>query len=100
MNDFFLCRVYKLLNVLEFNSARKRMSVMVRTEEGKILLLCKGADRFVPKFSLSCGCIEDLGKGKKKKIIITPKKKKKKKAPFIIIFHLLILLFSSFRFSE
>ncbi|KAG2702617.1 hypothetical protein I3760_06G099200 [Carya illinoinensis] len=37
-------RTYKLLNVLEFNSSRKRMSVIVRDEEGKILVLCKGAD--------------------------------------------------------
>lgn len=37
-------RLYKLLNVLEFNSSRKRMSVIVRDEEGKILILCKGAD--------------------------------------------------------
>ncbi|VFQ95355.1 unnamed protein product [Cuscuta campestris] len=37
-------RSYKILNVLEFNSTRKRMSVIVRDEEGKILLLCKGAD--------------------------------------------------------
>lgn len=37
-------RVYELLNVLEFNTSRKRMSVVVRNEEGKILLLCKGAD--------------------------------------------------------
>ncbi|KAL8035266.1 hypothetical protein ABFX02_12G086200 [Erythranthe guttata] len=37
-------RTYKLLNVLEFNSTRKRMSVIVRDEEGKLLLLCKGAD--------------------------------------------------------
>ncbi|CAL5419079.1 unnamed protein product [Camellia sinensis] len=37
-------RLYKLLNVLEFNSSRKRMSVIVRNEEGKLLLLCKGAD--------------------------------------------------------
>ncbi|KAM6593712.1 hypothetical protein CsatA_001415 [Cannabis sativa] len=37
-------RDYKLLNILEFSSSRKRMSVVVRTEEGKILLLCKGAD--------------------------------------------------------
>ncbi|KAK7317742.1 hypothetical protein RJT34_02215 [Clitoria ternatea] len=35
---------YKLLNVLEFNSSRKRMSVIVEDEDGKILLLCKGAD--------------------------------------------------------
>nr|GMD28515.1 putative phospholipid-transporting ATPase 9 [Ipomoea batatas] len=33
-----------ILNVLEFNSARKRMSVIVQDEDGKILLLCKGAD--------------------------------------------------------
>ncbi|KAL7590086.1 hypothetical protein Lser_V15G37034 [Lactuca serriola] len=37
-------RTYELLNVLEFNSARKRMSVIVRDEFGKLLLLCKGAD--------------------------------------------------------
>ncbi|TYH39862.1 hypothetical protein ES332_D12G206200v1 [Gossypium tomentosum] len=37
-------RLYKLLNVLEFDSTRKRMSVIVRDEEGKLLLLCKGAD--------------------------------------------------------
>ncbi|KAK9278755.1 hypothetical protein L1049_028332 [Liquidambar formosana] len=37
-------RLYKLLNILEFSSSRKRMSVIVRNEEGKLLLLCKGAD--------------------------------------------------------
>ncbi|CAI9096335.1 OLC1v1032445C2 [Oldenlandia corymbosa var. corymbosa] len=37
-------RSYTLLNVLEFNSTRKRMSVIVKDEEGKLLLLSKGAD--------------------------------------------------------
>ncbi|XVE51714.1 hypothetical protein DITRI_Ditri02bG0063300 [Diplodiscus trichospermus] len=37
-------REYKLLNLLEFSSSRKRMSVIVSTEDGQILLLCKGAD--------------------------------------------------------
>ncbi|XP_022956668.1 putative phospholipid-transporting ATPase 9 isoform X1 [Cucurbita moschata] len=37
-------RAYKLLHVLEFNSSRKRMSVIVRNEEAKTLLFCKGAD--------------------------------------------------------
>ncbi|KAJ9554072.1 hypothetical protein OSB04_018117 [Centaurea solstitialis] len=37
-------RTFELLNVLEFNSARKRMSVIVRDDNGKLLLLCKGAD--------------------------------------------------------
>lgn len=35
---------YQLLNVLEFSSARKRMSVIVRFPDGRILLLSKGAD--------------------------------------------------------
>jgi phospholipid-transporting ATPase len=38
---------YKLLHTLEFNSTRKRMSVIVRTPEGKILLYCKGADSII-----------------------------------------------------
>eukprot|EP01113_Clastostelium_recurvatum_P017915 TRINITY_DN2113_c0_g1_i1.p1 TRINITY_DN2113_c0_g1~~TRINITY_DN2113_c0_g1_i1.p1 ORF type:complete len:1143 (-),score=265.23 TRINITY_DN2113_c0_g1_i1:444-3872(-) len=38
---------YEVLNILEFNSTRKRMSVIVRTPEGKILLYCKGADTVI-----------------------------------------------------
>ncbi|KAL6901005.1 hypothetical protein ACP4OV_005681 [Aristida adscensionis] len=40
-------RTYKLLNVLEFSSARKRMSVIVRTEDGRLFLFCKGADSVI-----------------------------------------------------
>lgn len=40
-------RVYKLLNLLEFNSTRKRMSVIVQDEDGQIFLLCKGADSVI-----------------------------------------------------
>uniref|UniRef100_A0A0E0LUG6 Phospholipid-transporting ATPase n=1 Tax=Oryza punctata TaxID=4537 RepID=A0A0E0LUG6_ORYPU len=40
-------RTYKLLNTLEFSSARKRMSVIVRTEEGRLFLFCKGADSVI-----------------------------------------------------
>ncbi|KAH9288380.1 hypothetical protein KI387_032497, partial [Taxus chinensis] len=40
-------RGYKLLDLLEFNSTRKRMSVIVRDEEGQIFLLCKGADSVI-----------------------------------------------------
>ncbi|KAF1318028.1 Phospholipid-transporting atpase drs2, partial [Globisporangium splendens] len=35
---------YHVLEVLEFNSTRKRMSVIVRNPDGKLKLLCKGAD--------------------------------------------------------
>lgn len=38
---------YELLNVLEFNSTRKRMSVIVRTPSGVIKLYCKGADNVI-----------------------------------------------------
>lgn len=41
---------YELLNILEFTSARKRMSVIVRKMEGddrRIFLLCKGADNVI-----------------------------------------------------
>ncbi|KAJ1820757.1 phospholipid transporting ATPase [Coemansia sp. RSA 2598] len=38
---------FRLLATLEFTSARKRMSVIVRDEDGRILLLCKGADSVI-----------------------------------------------------
>ncbi|CAO1620976.1 unnamed protein product [Jaminaea pallidilutea] len=38
---------YTPLKVLEFNSTRKRMSVIVREPEGRILMLSKGADSVI-----------------------------------------------------
>ncbi|KAG6460163.1 hypothetical protein O3G_MSEX011818 [Manduca sexta] len=38
---------YTVLNVIDFTSARKRMSVIVRTPTGGIKLYCKGADSVV-----------------------------------------------------
>ncbi|XP_076475628.1 ATPase phospholipid transporting 8A1 isoform X5 [Bombus vancouverensis nearcticus] len=38
---------YEILNVIEFTSARKRMSVIVKTPDGKIKLFCKGADSVI-----------------------------------------------------
>ncbi|XP_015505632.1 phospholipid-transporting ATPase ID isoform X3 [Parus major] len=35
---------YQLLAILDFNNIRKRMSVIVRSPEGRIRLYCKGAD--------------------------------------------------------
>ena len=40
---------YKLLNVIEFDSTRKRMSVIVKTEDKRILVICKGADSIIEK---------------------------------------------------
>ncbi|XP_036744085.2 phospholipid-transporting ATPase IG isoform X6 [Manis pentadactyla] len=38
---------YELLHTLNFDSVRRRMSVIVRTQAGDILLFCKGADSAV-----------------------------------------------------
>lgn len=38
---------YKLLNVCEFTSTRKRMSCIFRDPHGKIILMCKGADSII-----------------------------------------------------
>ncbi|GER53535.1 aminophospholipid ATPase [Striga asiatica] len=40
-------REFKVLNLLDFTSKRKRMSVIIRDEKGQILLLCKGADSII-----------------------------------------------------
>ncbi|XP_073048342.1 probable phospholipid-transporting ATPase 4 isoform X1 [Primulina eburnea] len=40
-------REFKVLNLLDFTSTRKRMSIIVRDENGQILLLCKGADSII-----------------------------------------------------
>ncbi|KAF4635784.1 hypothetical protein G7Y89_g2303 [Cudoniella acicularis] len=40
-------RSYKVLNTLEFNSTRKRMSAIIRMPNNKIILFCKGADTMI-----------------------------------------------------
>eukprot|EP01117_Protostelium_nocturnum_P015580 TRINITY_DN6059_c0_g1_i4.p1 TRINITY_DN6059_c0_g1~~TRINITY_DN6059_c0_g1_i4.p1 ORF type:complete len:881 (+),score=332.04 TRINITY_DN6059_c0_g1_i4:69-2711(+) len=39
--------VYKILNMIDFTSSRKRMSVICRGPDGKIKLYCKGADSVI-----------------------------------------------------
>jgi phospholipid-translocating P-type ATPase (flippase) len=38
---------YKILNVIEFSSKRKRMSIIYQLPDGRICLLCKGADTVI-----------------------------------------------------
>lgn len=40
-------RTYSVLHIMEFNSDRKRMSVIIRRPEGQYVLLCKGADSVI-----------------------------------------------------
>ncbi|OBZ69329.1 Phospholipid-transporting ATPase DNF1 [Grifola frondosa] len=56
---------YELLNILEFNSTRKRMSVLVRKlgdEKGQVFLLAKGADNVI---------IERLSSGQEEQVRVT-----------------------------
>ncbi|TLD29123.1 hypothetical protein PspLS_04235 [Pyricularia sp. CBS 133598] len=39
--------VYEILDLVEFSSKRKRMSIIVRCPDRRILLLCKGADSVI-----------------------------------------------------
>ena len=41
--------VYQILDVIEFSSERKRMSVIVKTPQGQIAIFCKGADSTVTR---------------------------------------------------
>lgn len=38
---------YQVLDVIEFSSARKRMSVIVKFPDGRIAVICKGADNVI-----------------------------------------------------
>ncbi|KAI1819696.1 phospholipid-translocating P-type ATPase domain-containing protein [Xylaria intraflava] len=38
---------YTILNIIEFNSSRKRMSAIIKMPDGRIILFCKGADSII-----------------------------------------------------
>ena len=38
---------YELLNVIEFTSTRKRMSVIVKDQNNKVICMTKGADSII-----------------------------------------------------
>ncbi|TVY82511.1 putative phospholipid-transporting ATPase [Lachnellula suecica] len=50
---------YDILDVIEFSSKRKRMSIIVRFPNGKICIFCKGADSaLMPRLKLASLAIE------------------------------------------
>uniref|UniRef100_A0A8C9CPX9 Phospholipid-transporting ATPase n=1 Tax=Phocoena sinus TaxID=42100 RepID=A0A8C9CPX9_PHOSS len=54
-------RIYQLLAILDFNSVRKRMSVIVRTPEDRVMLFCKGADTILCQLlHPSCRSLRDV----------------------------------------
>jgi len=54
---------FELLHVCEFNSTRKRMSVVMKTSTGKIMLYTKGADSIITELL----CAESLHSDIRKK---------------------------------
>lgn len=45
---------FQILDVIEFSSARKRMSIVVRFPDGRIVVICKGADSAIlPRLKMS-----------------------------------------------
>ncbi|XP_012576716.1 PREDICTED: phospholipid-transporting ATPase FetA-like [Condylura cristata] len=54
-------KVYQLLAILDFSSVRKRMSVIVRTPEDRVMLFCKGADTVLCQLlHPDCGFLKDV----------------------------------------
>ncbi|KAH6669810.1 hypothetical protein B0J14DRAFT_104520 [Halenospora varia] len=51
--------IYEILDVIEFSSQRKRMSIVVKFPNGKICLFCKGADSAIlPRLKLASIAIQ------------------------------------------
>ncbi|KAF4778686.1 P-type ATPase [Colletotrichum scovillei] len=41
------CTVFEILDVIEFSSKRKRMTIVLRCPDGRLWLICKGADSII-----------------------------------------------------
>lgn len=50
---------YQLLNLIEFNSARKRMTVVIKDPKGIIKVICKGADSILKPLMIKENKIND-----------------------------------------
>ncbi|PHH88534.1 hypothetical protein CDD83_7414 [Cordyceps sp. RAO-2017] len=58
--------VFQILDVIEFSSTRKRMSIIVRYPDGRISLICKGADSAIlPRLKLSSLAMQKAGEVRK-----------------------------------
>ncbi|KAM3958482.1 phospholipid-transporting ATPase IF [Aphomia sociella] len=55
-------QIYEKLQVIEFTSERRRMSVIVRDKDGKIWLFCKGAESAVIPLCKDTVIIEDVNR--------------------------------------
>ncbi|CAM9420829.1 unnamed protein product, partial [Ectocarpus sp. 6 AP-2014] len=62
--DRFVDEKYEVLRILDFTSARKRMSVIVRDPDGRVRILCKGADSvMIPRLARSSSASDSSAGG-------------------------------------
>lgn len=71
---------YEILDVIEFSSARKRMSVIVRFPNNKIILFCKGADNIILERLVR----SDLVSNVKNEVFRSVSQRRKAEAEFIL----------------
>lgn len=58
--------VYQILDVIEFSSKRKRMSIIVRYPDGRVCIICKGADSMIlPRLKLANLALKKVSEARK-----------------------------------
>lgn len=61
---------YEILDIIEFSSKRKRMSIIVRCPDGRIWLICKGADDMIlPRLKQASLLLPEIQKERKSRDI-------------------------------
>lgn len=71
---------YEILDVVEFNSVRKRMSVVVRFPDGRVGVICKGADNIILELLKNA----DLAKRKAREIFLSAADRKTQEAEIVL----------------
>ncbi|CUM55679.1 unnamed protein product [Debaryomyces tyrocola] len=75
-----IMETYEVLDVIEFSSARKRMSVVVKFPDGRICIVCKGADNIILEKLRNSG----LAKLKAKEISLNSSDRKTQEADAVL----------------
>lgn len=71
---------YEILDVVEFNSVRKRMSVVVRFPDGRVGVICKGADNVILELLKNA----ELAKKKARDIFLSSSDRKTQEAEIVL----------------
>lgn len=71
---------YEILDIIEFTSSRKRMSVLVKFPDNRICLICKGADNVILERLRNSA----LAKEMQRRITLTSMERKREEADYVI----------------